>query len=134
MLPNPSQLGTVTPVRSVLCVEPSLKQNWLCGSLFVFSKVAQTHAHEPIALLWTKVDSFSQLEDDARQFFARDGGDPGVWLRVRILNSPVFSLRTTVRATRDSLREADQTFSARRRIIGSVSAKDIAFKCVLNGY
>src|SRR5207244_6907664 len=37
MLPNPSQLGTVTPVRSVLCVEPSLKQNWLCGSLFVFS-------------------------------------------------------------------------------------------------
>src|SRR5438046_10288877 len=51
-----------------------------------------------------------------------DGGDPGVWLRVRILNSPVFSLRTTVRATRDSLREADQTFSARRRIIGSVSA------------
>ena len=43
-----------------------------------------------------------------------------LWLRVRILNSLVFSLRTTVRATRDSLREADRSFSARRRIIGSV--------------
>jgi len=41
---------------------------------------------------------------------------------VRMLNSVVFSLRTTVRAMRDSLREADQVFSARRRIIGSVSA------------
>ena len=51
-----------------------------------------------------------------------EGGEPGVWLRVRILNSLVFSLRTTVRAIRDSLREADQSFSASRRIIGSVSA------------
>src|SRR5215467_4471503 len=50
------------------------------------------------------------------------GGELGVWLRVRILNSLVFSLRTTVSANRDSLREADQSFSARRRIIGSVSA------------
>src|SRR5271157_352420 len=38
-----------------------------------------------------------------------EGGKPGVWLRVRILNSLVFSLRTTVRAVRDSLREADQS-------------------------
>src|SRR5436189_6257112 len=38
-----------------------------------------------------------------------------------MLKSLVFSLRTTVRGTRDSLREADQTFSVRRRIIGSVS-------------
>jgi hypothetical protein len=37
----------------------------------------------------------------------------GVWLRVRILNSLVFILRTTVRAMRDSLREADQSFSTR---------------------
>src|SRR5205085_7788180 len=29
-----------------------------------------------------------------------EGGAPGVWLRVRILNSLVFSLRTTVRALR----------------------------------
>ena len=51
-----------------------------------------------------------------------EGGACGVWLRVRILNSLVFSLSTTVRATRDSLRDASQVFSARRRIIGSVSA------------
>ena len=44
-----------------------------------------------------------------------DGGESGVWLRVRILNSFVFSLRTTVRAIRDSLREADQSFSASLR-------------------
>ena len=49
------------------------------------------------------------------------GGESGVWLRVRILNSLVFSFRTTVRAVRGSLREADQSFSARPRIIGSVS-------------
>lgn len=33
----------------------------------------------------------------------------------------VFSLRTTVRALGDSLREADQSFSAKRLIEGSVS-------------
>ena len=59
---------------------------------------------------------------------------PGVWLRVRILNSLVFSLRTTVRAIRDSLREADQSFSARRRIIGSVSANStVVLKSILDG-
>src|SRR2546430_2877168 len=50
-----------------------------------------------------------------------DGGESGVWLRVRILNSLVFSFRTTVRAIRGSLREADQSFSVSRRIIGSRS-------------
>ena len=50
------------------------------------------------------------------------GGALGVKLRVRILNSLVFSLRTTVRAIRNSFREAGQSFSARRRIIGSSSA------------
>src|SRR5437588_11834478 len=118
MLPNPSQLGTVTPVRSVLCVEPSLKQNWLCGSLFVFSKVAQTHAHEPIALLWTKVDSFSQLEDDARQFFARGrrrsrrlaaGGD---------FEFAGLRLRNNGRSTPDSLPETNPTFSSTPPVIG----------------
>src|SRR6266446_7303883 len=37
-----------------------------------------------------------------------EGGEKGVWLRVRILNSLVLSFRTTVRAIRDSLREANQ--------------------------
>jgi hypothetical protein len=50
-----------------------------------------------------------------------EGGCGDVWLRVRILNSLVLSLRTTVRAIRDSLREAAHVFSASRRIIGSVS-------------
>src|ERR1700730_14144783 len=52
-----------------------------------------------------------------------EGGALGVWLRVRILNSLVFNLRTTVRGTRNSLRDAVQVFSARRRIIGSVSVR-----------
>src|SRR5579864_3363265 len=52
----------------------------------------------------------------------QEGAGDGVWLRVRILNSLVFSLRTTVRAIRHSLREADHSFSASRRIITSVSA------------
>src|SRR5439155_19428202 len=38
-----------------------------------------------------------------------------------ILKSLVFSLSTTVRGTRDSLREADQTFSVRLHIVGAVS-------------
>src|SRR5436853_5529633 len=59
-----------------------------------------------------------------------DGGECGVWLRVRILNSLVFSFRTTVRAIRDSLREADQSFSASRRIIGSVSSNSTSFSKV----
>src|SRR5271166_7170661 len=37
-----------------------------------------------------------------------EGREPGVWLRVRILNSLVLSFRITVRARRDSLREAVQ--------------------------
>jgi hypothetical protein len=41
---------------------------------------------------------------------------------VRILKSLVFNLSTTVRAIRDSLREALHVFSASLRIIGSVSA------------
>jgi hypothetical protein len=50
-----------------------------------------------------------------------EGGACGVWLRVRILNSLVFSLSTTVRATRDSLRDAAHVCSASLRIVGSVS-------------
>jgi hypothetical protein len=45
-----------------------------------------------------------------------------VWLRVRILNSLVFSFNTTVRAIRDSFRDTAQVCSASLRIIGSISA------------
>ena len=48
-------------------------------------------------------------------------GNAGVWLRVRTLNSAVFSFNTMVRAALDSLREACHTFSASRRIMASVS-------------
>ena len=41
-------------------------------------------------------------------------------LRVCMLNSFVFSFSTTVRAMRDSRRDASQTFSARRRMRSSV--------------
>ena len=57
----------------------------------------------------------------AGQLLQEAGGESGVWLRVRISNSLVLSLRTTVRAMRVSLREAAQTFSARRRMMGSIS-------------
>src|SRR6266849_5459253 len=40
-------------------------------------KVAQTHANQPIALLWTQIYSFSQLQGDFRQFFA--GGGRRAW-------------------------------------------------------
>ena len=58
-----------------------------------------------------------------------------MWLRVRILNSLVFSFSTTVRAIRDSLREAVHACSASFRIIGSISvSQNILFKRVLGGY
>src|ERR1019366_2602501 len=98
-----------------------LEKDRLRSSVFGFPKVAQTNANKSIALLRTEINPLSQLQGDVSQFFLGRGGEPGVWLRVRILNSLVFSLRTTVRAIRDSLLEADQSFSARRRIIGSVS-------------
>jgi hypothetical protein len=51
------------------------------------------------------------------------GGEVGVWLRVSMLNSLALSFKTTVRAIRDSLREAAHACSASLRIIGSVSLK-----------
>ena len=39
-----------------------------------------------------------------------EGGVDGVWLRVRILNSLVFNLRTMVRAGRDSLPDRPKLF------------------------
>ena len=93
----------------------------LRSSVFGIPKVAQTDAHEPIKLLWTQAHSFSELKSDIGQFLA--GGRGRVWRMAagKNLELAVFSLRTTVRAIRDSFREADQSFSARRRIMGSVS-------------
>ena len=63
-----------------------------------------------------------------------DGGVKGVWLRVRMLKSLVFSLRTTVRGMRDSLREAVQTFSARRQDHGfDLGEGDVAGEGVFGG-
>ena len=45
---------------------------------------------------------------------------------MRMLNSLVFSFSTTVRAIRDSLREAAHTFSASRRINDSVSTRGMS--------
>ena len=67
----------------------------------------------------TRSRSFKAMPVNSSQ---EEGEQSSVWLRVRILKSLVFSLRTTVRAIRGSVRDADQSFSARRRIIGSVSA------------
>lgn len=50
-----------------------------------------------------------------------EGGESGVWLQVRFLNSLVFSFSTTVRAIRDSLRDAAHVCSASFRTIASIS-------------
>jgi hypothetical protein len=52
---------------------------------------------------------------------------------VRILNSLVFSFSTTVRAIRDSLREAVHACSASFRIIGSISASKTSCSKVSSG-
>ena len=54
------------------------------------------------------------------------GGQSGVWLRVRILNSLVFSWRTTVRAVRGSLRDADQSSSARLSLPLTSTARHVS--------
>src|SRR5437588_10182788 len=41
--------------------------------IFAVPKVAKTHSNQPIALLWTQIYSFSQLQGDFRQFFAGEG-------------------------------------------------------------
>ena len=53
-----------------------------------------------------------------------------MWLRVRILKSLVFNFSTTVRAIRDSLREAAHVCSASFRIIGSISINKTSFSKV----
>ena len=61
-----------------------------------------------------------------------EGGTSGVWLRVRMLKSLVLSLRTTVRGMRvsfsEAAREAVQTFSARRTIMGLFSEQGLKYR------
>jgi len=54
-----------------------------------------------------------------------------VWLRVRILNSLVLSFSTTVRAIRDSLRDAVHVCSASVRSSAPPGQQDIVFEGVL---
>jgi hypothetical protein len=78
---------------------------------FFAAEVAQAHSDEAKELFGGQTDALAQGQDD------------DVWLRVRMANLRVLSLRTTVRAIREFLRDASQTFSARRRIIVSISAR-----------
>ena len=48
------------------------------------------------------VDEEHRREQHHDEREEREGGELGVWLRVRMLKPLVFSLRTTVRAIRDS--------------------------------
>ena len=50
-----------------------LEKDRLCSSVFGFLKVAQSNANKPKALLRTKIDPFSKLQDNISQFFARRG-------------------------------------------------------------
>jgi hypothetical protein len=62
-----------------------------------------------------------------------DSGTSGAQLRVRILNSLVFSFRITVWPVRDSLREAGQSFFTSRRIIGlGFCQQNVFLKSALN--
>src|SRR5581483_11690188 len=101
-----------------------LEEIGLPGILVPITKVAQADANQPVPLLGTEVHSCPKAQRDVRQLLT--GGERRIrclTARVRILNSLVFNFRTTVCAIRDSLREADQTFSASRRIITSVSPR-----------
>src|SRR6516164_2259289 len=50
-----------------------LEKDRLLISDFGFPKVAQTNADEPVALLRTEINPFSQLQGDVSQFFAGGG-------------------------------------------------------------
>src|SRR5438552_10253559 len=100
----------------------SRKQAWLYLDICGFVEIAQADTHQAKALFGTRSSLSRRLRAISVSSSQVDGGTDGVWLRVRILNSLVLSLRTTVRATRVSLREAAQTFCASRRIMGSVPA------------
>lgn len=87
------------------------------------------------ALLGTQLDTSCSDKAILVNSSQEEGGKAGVWLHVRILNSLVFSLRTTVRAIRTSLREAVQVFSARRRIIWlGLGQRRIVFDRVFGRY
>jgi hypothetical protein len=87
-------------------------------------EVARANTHEPKLLLWIKGNFVSQRQSDPRQLLAR-GRRRGWCLTSRKhVKLAVFGFRTAVRAILDSLRKATNVFSARRRIIGSVSASN----------
>ena len=87
-------------------------------------EVARASTHEPKLLLWIKGNFVSQRQSDPRQLLAR-GRRRGWCLTSRKhVKLAVFGFRSAVRAILDSLRKATNVFSARRRIIGSVSASN----------
>jgi hypothetical protein len=89
--------------------------------VFGIPKVAKTDADQPIALLCTQIYSLALFQRHLGNSSQEEGGQRGVWLRVRTLNSPVFSFRTTERAVRDLY--AKQTRACRLGVdMGSVSA------------
>ena len=85
----------------------SLKKNRLWTWSVVHLESDETHAHQPEALLRPEIHSLSELEAISVGSWQEEGGWFVVKLRVRILNSRVLSLSTTVRGIRDSLRDAD---------------------------
>jgi hypothetical protein len=70
------------------------------GRILVVVKVAKADADEAEALMRVEDDRFAQWQAIFVSSSQEEGGEPGVWLRVRILNSLVFSFSATVRAIR----------------------------------
>jgi hypothetical protein len=80
------------------------------------SEIVQPNAHEAKESVRAEI-SPSRSESAIAVSSSQDaGGTAGVWLRVCMLNSFVFSFRITVRAMRASVLEADQTFP---QVVGS---------------
>jgi hypothetical protein len=79
---------------------------------FEFVEIAQPDTNEAKTLPWTQVYSLPQHQSNVCQFLARNGRRCGCMARVKIVKLLVFSLSTTVRAIRDSLRETAAGLSA----------------------
>ena len=78
----------------------------LRGRIVRVADIAQADANQPKPLVRAEADTFPQPQGDIRELLAR---------------SRRRTWRTTVRAIRDSLREAAHVCSASLRIIGSIS-------------
>jgi hypothetical protein len=79
-----------------------------------------------------KIHSFLSFTAISANSSHEAGGWFGVRLRVGILNSLVLSLSTMVRGIRVSLREANQSFSASRRIAARLQLTARLLKRILN--